>query len=142
MKELFDIKSNWDVKVCRFWNVHVVEHRQYSSDQQNQLCSTRDPNAAKSKILCGPARFSLLCMYNTMTSCHYFDNLKFGHFRCNGIKCLFIMFYALVDLDVSTDTSVQNWFLVFWVLLMCSSARNWFLITLIVPVALNLPMVS
>jgi len=37
------------------------------------------------------------------------------------------MSYSLVDFHVSTNTSVQNWFLVFWFLLMCSSVLNRFL---------------
>jgi len=37
------------------------------------------------------------------------------------------MYYALVDFCVFIDTSVQNWFLVLWFQLMCSSALNWFL---------------
>jgi len=51
------------------------------------------------------------------------------------------LLYPLVDFHVSTDTSVQNWFLVFWSLLVCSSALNWSLTTLIVPLPLNLPAV-
>ena len=39
-----------------------------------------------------------------------------------GLKCLFIMFYSLVDFHVSIDTSVQKWLLVFWLPPMCSSA--------------------
>jgi len=51
------------------------------------------------------------------------------------------VYFALVVFHVSTDTSVQSWFLVFWFLLMCSSALNWFLTyTLVVPLTLNLPM--
>jgi len=31
-----------------------------------------------------------------------------------------------VDFHVSTDILVQNWFLTFWFLPMCSSALSWF----------------
>jgi len=34
--------------------------------------------------------------------------------------------FSLVDFHESTDLSVQNWFIVFWFLLMCSSVLNWF----------------
>jgi len=54
------------------------------------------------------------------------------------------MYYTLVDFHVSkdrtvvpNDTSVQNWFL-----LTCSSTLNWFLTTLVLRLAPNLPVVS
>jgi len=54
-----------------------------------------------------------------------------------------VAYYALVDFNVSTDTSVHNWILFFWFLFMCSSALNWFLTyTLVVPLTLNLPATS
>ena len=54
-----------------------------------------------------------------------------------------VAYYALVDFHVPTDTSVHNWILVFWFLLMCPSALNWFLTyTLVVPLTLNLPTTS
>jgi len=39
-----------------------------------QLCWTRG------RAACGPVSFSILCMYNTMTTCIYFDNFKFDIF--------------------------------------------------------------
>jgi len=63
-----------------------------------------------------------------MTICLYFDYLKFDIFDAMVVSAflIFIMYYALVEFQVFTDT-VQNWFLVVWFLLMCSSALNWFL---------------
>jgi len=46
----------------------------------NQLCPTRGLRAAYSKVLCGPVSFSLLCIYNTMTTRVYFYDRKFDIF--------------------------------------------------------------
>ena len=54
-----------------------------------------------------------------------------------------IMHDPLVDFHLSTNTSVQNWFLVFWFLHMCSSAPKLFLnYILFVALAPNLLMPS
>jgi len=43
-------------------------------------------------------------MYNAMTTCLYYGNLKFDNFHA----IVFVINYALVDFHVSTDTWVQN----------------------------------
>jgi len=64
-------------------------------------------------------RFVIVCIQQTNNFFLLIINyLYIWHFRCNCLYCLFNMYHTLVDFHMSTDTSVQNRFLVLWLLLL------------------------
>ena len=64
------------------------------------------------------------------------------HFRCNGVWCLFIIYNALVDFHVSTETDAKliSSFLISTHVFLCTELI--FNYTLVVQLALNLSMAS
>jgi len=56
-----------------------------------QLCPTRGPHAAQSKVLCGPVWvFAVVKVSNILTTYPYFDNLEYDIFDAGGLQCHFI----------------------------------------------------
>ena len=77
----------------------------------NQFCPTRGPWAVCSPVedfVWTSRSFLLLCTYNIMTTCLYFDNLKYDILMQWSLVLVYHIPYPLVDFHVSTDTSVQN----------------------------------
>jgi len=61
--------------------------------QYHYLSSTAMPNAAQSKILCGPVYVVAVAKVSyILKTCPYFDNLEFKIFDLGGLQCHFIMF--------------------------------------------------
>jgi len=57
----------------------------------HQLCPTRGPHVAQSKVLCGPVQvFAVVNVSYILTTCPYFDNLEFDIFEASDLQCHFI----------------------------------------------------
>jgi len=96
----------------------------------------------KPKPAYDPVSFSLLSMYNAMTTWLHFYNLKLDIFNTMSLVAVYHVPCTGGYPRVQNDTLVQNQFQVFWFLLMCFSAVNFFLASLVPPLALNLPIAS
>jgi len=60
-------------------------------DRLDQLCPTRGPHVAPSKIFCGPVLvFAVVKVSYILITSPYFDNLEFDNFDTGGPQCHFI----------------------------------------------------
>jgi len=58
-----------------------------------QLCPTRGPHVAQSKVLCGPCSLGCRCNKSILYSDNlYFDDLEFEIFDAGGLQCHFITY--------------------------------------------------
>jgi len=53
----------------------------------DQLCPTRGPHAAHSRVFCGPVYVFAVVKVYILTTCPYFDNLELGIFDAGGAQC-------------------------------------------------------